>query len=152
MMISRKGMVTVVLMIIFLLLPVSVCGHPPTGISMTYDKVSGVLTVTVNHTSEDLTLHFIERIDITVNDVFQDIVPWDMDESEVDLIATYNISLNDGDKVVAEAFCSEYGSMVSSLVVGDSGKEPSTPGFELLMFLGAVMLFFVIRKRRVSNT
>lgn len=139
-------------MLVLLMFQVSVYAHPPSSVKMIYDDVSGVLSVTVEHDSDDLTLHFIEHLDITQNGEQQDLVAYEWDENEQGLVATYNMSVVDGDEIVVEAWCSTKVSMLGTYVVGGTGSGDSTPGFDCIVFLGGVLVFFIVRKRWLSKT
>jgi len=140
------------LMLVLLMFQVSVYAHPPSSVKMIYNDVSGVLSVTVEHDSDDLTLHYIERMDITQNGEQQDLVAFEWDENEQGLVATYNMSVMDGDEIVVEAWCSIQGSMMETYVVGGTGAGDSTPGFDCIVFLGGILVFFIVRKRWLSKT
>ena len=152
---SRIGLFFCLVVGVMLMMQVSVCAHPPSNVSMTYDKVSGVLTIIVDHNSTDLSLHNIIRLEIVINEGHpEDIVAYNWDETEDGVVATYNISVVDGDWIYAEAFCSVDGRLAGELLVGaqSDGSGESTPGFDSIVFLGAVMLFLIIHKRQISRT
>lgn len=148
---SRIAVMVWCLMLVLLMFQVSVYAHPPSSVKMIYDEVSGVLSVSVEHDSDDLTLHYIERMDITQNGEQQDLVAYEWDENEQGLVATYNMSVMDGDEIVVEAFCSNQGSMLETYVVGGTGADDSTPGFGYIVFLGAFLVFFIVQKRWLSK-
>ena len=149
----KSGAVVWLCFVVLLSLQVSVGAHPPSEVSMIYDEVSGVLSVTVLHDSDDLTLHNINQLIIWQNDqVIENVTHFTWEEDEEKLVATYNISAIKGDKLEVEARCSIQGSLLGSIVVGGVGGDESTPGFEFVVVIGAVLVFLFVRKRGVSKT
>ena len=149
----KSGAIVGVCVVVLLSLQITVGAHPPSDVSMSYDKVSGVLSVTVLHDSDDLTLHNINQLIIWQNDqVMENVTHFTWEEDEEKLVATYNISAIDGDKIEVEARCSIQGSLLGSIVVGGTGGDESTPGFEFLIVIAAVLVFLLIRKRGISKT
>jgi hypothetical protein len=149
----RSGVLVCFGLVVLLGLQISVGAHPPSDVSMSYDKVSGVLSVTVMHDSDDLTLHNINQLIIWQNDqMMENVTHFTWEEDEEKLVATYNISAIDGDKIEVEARCSIQGSLLGSIVVGGTGGDESTPGFELVVVIGAILVFLLVRKRGVSKT
>ena len=149
---GKYGVFVGISLIGFLVVQGAVCAHPPSEVSLVYDKASGVLSVTVLHDSDDRTLHYIKDLFITVNGELQEKVPYDWDENEQGVVATYNISAIDGDEIVAEARCSIQGSLLNTIVVGGGGSSTSTPGFEVVFWVGALVIVFLMRKRVSSGT
>ena len=148
-----SGAVVCLCFVVLLGLQVSVVAHPPSDVSMVYDEVSGVLSVTVLHDSDDLTLHTINQLIIWQNDqLMENVTHFTWEEDEEKLVATYNISAINGDKIEVEARCSIQGSLLGSIVVGGTGGDESTPGFELMVVIGAVLVFLFVQKRGVSKT
>ena len=149
----KSGVIVWLCFVVLLSVQVSVGAHPPSDVSMIYDEVSGVLSVTVLHDSDDLTLHNINQLIIWQNDqLLENITHFIWEEDEEKLVATYNISAIDGDKIEVEARCSIQGSLLGSIVVGGTGGDESTPGFELGVVIGAMLVFVLIRKRGISRT
>jgi hypothetical protein len=149
----KSGALVCLCFVVLLGLQVSVVAHPPSDVSMSYDEVSGVLSVLVMHDSDDLTLHNINQLIIWKNDqVMENVTSFIWEEDEEKLVATYNISAIDGDKIEVEARCSISGSLLGSIVVGGTGGDESTPGFEVIIVVAAVLVFIGFRKQGVSNT
>lgn len=149
----KRGAIVCLCVVVLLSLQVSVGAHPPSDVSMIYDEVSGVFSVTVLHGSDDLTLHNINQLIIWQNDqLMENVTHFTWEEDEEKLVATYNISAIDGDKIEVEARCSIQGSLLGSIVVGGTGGDESTPGFELMIVMGAVLVFLLVRKWGVSRT
>jgi hypothetical protein len=129
----------------------SVCAHPPSEVVLAYDSTSGVLSVTVKHNTDDITLHYIEQLDILVNGGLLDITHQLWEENETGLVATYNVSALDGDKIEVEARCSIQGSKLGSIIVGATDDGEGTPGFEMVFVVGIILVFCLVRRRLYSK-
>ena len=151
---SRIGIFACVLAVVLVMMQACVTAHPPSDVSLSYDKVSGVLTVIVEHDSDDITIHNIRLLMITINEAPpEDIVPFNWDENEEGVVATYNISVSDGDWVYGEAICSINGVAYAELEIGAESDDTSssTPGFEGIVLFGAVLCIFLVRRLIVSR-
>ena len=133
-----------------------VSAHDPESVSIAYSIESGVLSVNVVHDSEDRTLHYIERVRISVNGVEttgneSSLLDWD--ENEEGVVASYTLSATLGDEIVVEVFCTEGGMNSAKLVVGASSNDSgsSTPGFEIGVVLAAVLFLYLYGKQFIGR-
>ncbi|MBU0497906.1 MAG: hypothetical protein KKC68_03295 [Candidatus Thermoplasmatota archaeon] len=132
----------------------SVWAHPPSSIEVSYEVTSGLLVINVAHNSNDITIHNIARLSIlrNGNEIPEGEIrlnSWGEDSEG--LIATYNLSVTQGDDIVVVAECSEYGLLSGKIVVdmtnGGNGSNTSTPGFELVVVVGALLFVWVVKRR-----
>jgi len=159
-MILKSQLCKYIILLVVVSFCVGVCGdgvlaHPPQRVELSYEPVTSQLTVNVVHDSDDLSLHYIDRLELRKNDVEMNVSEavlnnWEQDEQG--LLASYNISVTEGDEIMVVAYCTVAGSQSNSIVISfgnNDDENSSTPGFEgVLCLVAVVFVGFLMWRRR----
>jgi hypothetical protein len=93
--------------------------HPPSNIIITYDPQSRMLTATIKHNVQDPREHFIVKVAVRVNqsNTIEQKLP--MQESLDSQVVAYRLpDIITGDTIAVAAYCSEFGQLEKSIVIG----------------------------------
>ncbi|MHA1198668.1 MAG: hypothetical protein ACTSQF_04875 [Candidatus Heimdallarchaeaceae archaeon] len=114
----------------------AVQAHSPTNIVIDYNFDTNVLTVTVNHAVSEPDTHYINQIDVWVNDILNTTEMYSRQFSTAYQIDTFNITANHGDVIKIKAHCNVSGSLISEFTL----QDPVIPEFGMLLPL----IFFIL--------
>ena len=161
----RKGLVLLGLLSVLLLASQSTVAeaHTPGPITLDYDSSSGILTVTVTHSTSDVNSHYIYEIVVQKNSVQVDIETYTSQGETSGVTETFTITAVDGDVLSATAKCSVSGQITGQTTV--TGTETTsttttttttTPDYTsiaiitagLIMAMGIVLIVVLVTKRR----
>ena len=96
----------------------AVWSHPPSSISLAYEKADGMLTITAPHSVSDPKTHFIREFDIFVDGEKVHTITVSSQKDEKEAAAAWNAgSLAKGAVVEVEALCNKFGKMKEKLIV-----------------------------------
>ncbi len=107
-----------VLVVLFGMVTLTGFAHPPKSPVLSYDPASGILTVGITHGVSNASKHYIERVEVLVND--QSVVEktYTTQPSEKEWTLTLEVgALKAGDKVKVKASCNVIGSGSGTLDV-----------------------------------
>jgi desulfoferrodoxin (superoxide reductase-like protein) len=113
------GVFAVLMLVALKHFPTSVSAHSPSGIELNYDSETNTLSVDVTHSVSDTNTHYIEEIEIFLNDVLEEEKTYTSQESTSSMSDTFIIEATDGDVIKVKAYCNQFGSYEQSLVIGD---------------------------------
>ncbi|MCE7741041.1 MAG: hypothetical protein GOP50_01160 [Candidatus Heimdallarchaeota archaeon] len=103
--------------------------HSPASIEIEYNFDTDILTVRVNHIVSDPDTHYINQIDVWVNDVFNTTETYSRQFETTFQIDTFNITANQGDVIKIKAFCNVSGSLIDEFTL----QDPAIPEFGILL-------------------
>lgn len=128
----------------------SVCAHAPSTMILTYDTETQDLQVTISHQVSSPTNHYIQSIEIKKNEQMYNISTYTEQPTTNSFSYTYKINATAGDVIEVYALCNQGGSKTAQYTVGQTtnGNDTSTPGFELLLFFGAVLIGLILLRRK----
>jgi desulfoferrodoxin (superoxide reductase-like protein) len=106
--------------------PRSVNAHSPSGITLDYDTETNTLSVDVNHDVSNPNTHFIEKIEVYLNDVLEEERTYTSQETASSKSDTFNIEAIAGDVFKVIAYCNQFGSYEQSLVISDGTTTEET--------------------------
>ena len=129
-------------------------GHSPSGMSLVYHTSTEILDVTITHSVSNLQTHFVESVDIFINDVLNHSEDYTSQPSNT-FTYNYNINATIGDTIKATAICNLGGSITSSITVSDGNNGNPTNNASIngacIFLIGLPLLSLVskyIYKRR----
>ncbi len=119
---------TALLIIGSMLIFTGVSAHGPQSMSIAYDLENGNLTVNISHIVVNPTLHYIEKVDVDINDINVLSQDYPSQPSNDAFSYYYDVAANPGDVINVTATCSVGGSAKETLKVpSDTPEEDSTP-------------------------
>ena len=118
--------------------------HSPSNIVIDYNFDSEILTVTVNHAVSDPDTHYINQIDVWINDVFNTTEYYTRQFETTYQIDTFNITASHGDTIKIKAHCNISGSLIDEFTL----QDPAIPEFGFLLPLAFFIFtgFYVDQK------
>jgi hypothetical protein len=146
--------IIIIMLLSLILSSVSVSAHSPSNMNLSYNMTIEELGVSIAHQVPNPNSHYVYNIVIKINGV-TNISQSYTSQPGSSFTYTYNIKALEGDTFEATALCNQGGSISKQLTVssGEVSKtdddDSSTPGFELILFMIAlIVLMIVIRKKR----
>ncbi len=129
-------------------LPRAATAHSPSGMTLSYDAESGILSVAITHQVADPNSHYVVRVEIKKNGASYLEQAYSAQPTNSIFEYNYNLTVEPGDLVEVSAFCVIGGSITRSIEIsGSSGPSPvggtpviSWPFHAVLMVLGFVLL------------
>jgi hypothetical protein len=119
--------------------------------TVSYNLETQDLRVTISHQVSDPEIHYISKVEIKKNDVVYNTSIY-VDQSDANSFSyTYKINATVGDTIEVTASCNQGGSKtVQHTVTKDNTdeEEKSTPGFELIFFIGAIVTSLILLRKR----
>jgi len=122
--------------------------HSPSSVDIVYNFTQGSLTVTVNHVVPDTSTHYIELIEIFVNDVLNQSQPYTEQTTTSYHQNSFTVLTNHGDVIKIIATCSISGSATKEFTALDPNSTDTTSATSILFAFLALVTGFIILKRR----
>ncbi len=120
---KKKILKTSLILFILLILATSIKANSPSSIDLSYDYDTKILDVKVFHNVADANTHFIETLDIYVNDVLNISQGFTNQNTTSYLEVSFSISVYYGDTIKVTAICNIAGSATSQITV----QAPTSP-------------------------
>jgi len=127
--------------------------HAPSTLTLSYTLQTQELRITITHQVADPTTHYIAKIEIKKNGATYNTTLYTEQPDPNSFSYSYPVNATIGDALDVTASCIQGGSKTTQYTITqdatNNGKNnSSTPGFELLIFLGAVLSgIFLLRKK-----
>jgi desulfoferrodoxin (superoxide reductase-like protein) len=99
-------------------------GHPPATVELNFDLETKILNVKVSHSINDVEKHFINKIEVYLNDELMVVQNFKKQKDNKMQEALY--FLNDataGNKIKVKATCSIFGSKTGEIVIEEQKEE-----------------------------
>ena len=111
------------LLISTLAMATTTLAHPPQDMTLEYDLNTSNLNVTIQHESPAPTIHYIEKVDIKLNDVLYD--SFEYTSQPTNDIFTYNYTVNGaiGDVIEVTSICKIQGSVTRTITITDPTQD-----------------------------
>lgn len=120
----RKIKYFIILMLVFTsTLSIAVTAHPPQGMTLDYDFETKILDVTISHNTPGPTVHFINRVDVEINDELYLSEDYDSQPTTDTFTYSYTVEAEIGDIIKVTAFCNIQGSITKSITVRDPNQD-----------------------------
>ena len=153
------------LQIVFCLLVLSnlttlATSHTPDYLDLSYNSDTTTLTATFTHPVADRTVHYVESVEIKLNETIIDTLYYTSQPDINEFSYEYNISVSEGDELYVTGFCNQGGSVFNYLLIGnstisetsrdvpnDNGNEtdPTIPGYNLsIVLISSMGIFFIV--------
>ena len=146
-----RSKITILLFLVVLIsMSYMVCAHAPTGITVSYNLETQDLRVTITHPVSDQTTHYIKEVKIEKNGVLYNTSLYDSQPDSNSFTYTYQINATTGDTIDVTASCIQGGSKTiqHTIAINNGESKKSTPGFEIIVLLGALVISLAILRRK----
>jgi len=146
----RCGITILLFFVTLISMPYTVYANAPSSMTVSYNLETQDLLVTITHPVNDLTTHYIKEVKIEKNGVLYNTSLY---ESQPDLNSftyTYTVNATIGDTIDATASCIQGGSKTiqHTVAINNGEGKKSTPGFEIIVLLGALVISLAILRRK----
>ena len=121
--------------------------HSPSTVVLDFNFATQTLSVTVNHGVSDINTHYIETLEIFVNDVLNHTENYSSQTSTSSLVDSFAILALDGDIIKVIATCNIAGSLTGQVTV----QEQVVPEFNkslIVIPISAVLIIGLVLVRR----
>lgn len=104
-------------------LTTNVFAHPPLDMELDYNLDTSELSVTITHETPGPSIHYVNKVDIEINDVI--IISEDYTSQPTNNLFTYTYTVNAeiGDIITVIAYCNIQGSISRSITVRDPAQD-----------------------------
>jgi hypothetical protein len=146
----RRSVPILLFLVALISIPYTVCANAPSGTTVSYNLETQDLRVTITHPVSDQTTHYIKEVKIEKNGVLYNTSLYDSQPDSNSFTYTYQINATTGDTIDVTASCIQGGSKTiqHTVVINNGESKKSTPGFEVIVLLGAVVISLVILRRK----
>ena len=119
----RTHIIIGMLLISTLAMATTTLAHPPQDMTLEYDLNTSTLNVTIRHESPAPTVHYIEKVDIKLNDVLYD--SFDYTSQPTNDVFTYSYTVTGviGDIIEVTSFCNIQGSVTRTITITDPAQD-----------------------------
>lgn len=144
----------VLIFLLFTLSSTSANAHSPSDMNLNYNITTKELNVSITHQVSNPNTHYVNNIVIKINGETNISKDYTSQPGSSFTYTYENFEATKDDVIEVAAFCNQGGSISRQLTVtsgeaSQSDDDRSTPGFELILFMVAlIVLMFVIRKKR----
>jgi hypothetical protein len=145
----RHSAVFLFCIIVVVVLPYSVCANAPSGLTVSYNLETQELSVTITHQVSDPTTHYIYKVEIQKNGADYNTSLYTSQPDPNSFTYIYNVNATTGDVITVKASCIQGGSKSIQYTVSSTNNgKSSTPGFEMIALIGALLISIILLRRR----
>jgi len=128
----------------------TVCANAPSGMTVSYNLETQDLRVTITHPVNDQTTHYIKEVKIEKNGVLYNTSRYDSQPDLNSFTYTYQVNATTGDIIDVTASCIQGGlkTIQHTVAINNGESKTSTPGFEVIILLGAVLITLTMLRRK----
>jgi hypothetical protein len=133
----------------------TVSGHSPSTLTVAYDLETHNLRITISHQVNDPTDHYISKVEIKKNGAIYNTSLYTEQPNANSFSYNYVVNATIGDTIEVFALCNQGGSKTTQYTITQGGAnndepETSTPGFELFIFLAALIMSIILVRKNVN--
>lgn len=123
---------------------------PPSNMTVSYNIETHELQVTITHQVSNPITHYIHEVKIVKNGALYNTSLYDSQPDPNSFTYSYQVNATTGDTIDVTATCIQGQSLTiqHSIAANDGGSKKSTPGFEVIVLLGAIVISLTIFRRR----
>jgi hypothetical protein len=134
----------------FIAMPYTVPANAPSSMTIAYNLETQDLRVTITHPVNDQTTHYIYEVKIEKNGVLYNTSFYDSQPDQNSFTYTYKVNATTGDIIDVTASCIQGGSKTiqHTIAINNDESKKSTPGFEVIILLGAVLITLTMLRRK----
>jgi hypothetical protein len=131
-------------------MPYTVCANAPSGMTVSYNLETQDLQVIITHQVSDQTTHYIYQVKIEKNGVPYNTSLYDSQPDLNSFTYTYQVNATTADIIDVTASCIQGGSKTiqHTIAINNDESKKSTPGFEVIILLGAVLITLTMLRRK----
>ena len=134
--------------------------HTPDYLDLSYNRDTTTLTATFTHPVADPNIHYINSVEIKLNDIVVDTISYTSQPITDEFSYEYSLSASEGDELIVTGICNQGGSIFNYLLIGnttisetsrslpdDNGNEtdPTIPGFNLsIVLISSMGIIFIV--------
>ena len=146
----RRGVPVLLFLVAFIVMPYTVCANAPSGLTDSYNLETQDLRVTITHPVSDQTTHYIYVVKIEKNGVLYNTSLYDSQPDLNSFTYTYQVNATTSDIIDVTASCIQGGSKTiqHTIAINNGESKKSTPGFEVIILLGAVLITLTMLRRK----
>jgi hypothetical protein len=130
-------------------IPTPVNANAPSALTVSYNLETQTLQATITHPVSDTITHYIYKVEIKKNGVIYNTSTYTSQPDSNSFTYSYKINVTSSDTLDVTASCIQGGSKTIQYAIGTNNGESkkSTPGFELIIALGATALMFLCDRK-----
>lgn len=133
----------------------TVSAHSPSTLTVAYDLENQNLRITISHQVNDPTDHYISKVEIKKNGAIYNTSLYTEQPNANSFSYNYAVNATIGDTIDVVASCNQGGSKTTQYTItqGETNNDEnntSTPGFELLIFLAALITSTILLRKKVN--
>ncbi|MFO7676985.1 MAG: hypothetical protein R6V50_01175 [Thermoplasmatota archaeon] len=120
---TKTYIVITMLLLSTILFAVPTLAHPPQDMVLDYNLTTSELNVTITHDTPATTLHYINKVEIRVNDILILSEEYTSQPTNNVFTYTYIVEAEIGDVISVTAYCNIQGSITRSITVRDPTQD-----------------------------
>ena len=146
----RRSALFIICSLLLIALVQIVGATPPSDMTISYNLETHELQVTITHPVSNPTTHYIHEIKIVKNGVLYNTSLYDSQPDPNRFTYSYQVNATTGDIIDVTATCIQGQSLTiqHSIAANNGGSKKSTPGFEMIILIGAVLIILAILRRK----
>ena len=127
--------------------------HSPSTLTATYNLDIQELRITISHQVQDPIIHYIFKVQIKKNGADYNTSVYSSQPDPNSFLYTYKVNATAGDTIEVTASCIQGGTKTTQYIIAqdntdNTDNDTSTPGFELIILLGAIIAgILIVRKK-----
>ena len=131
-------------------IPTPVHANAPSALTVAYNLETQTLQVTITHPVSDTITHYIYKVEIKKNGVVYNTTTYTSQPDPNSFTYTYHVNATTGDTLDVTASCIQGGSKTIqyAIATNNGDNKKSTPGFEMILFIGVVIITITILRRK----
>ncbi|NHK31377.1 MAG: hypothetical protein FK730_08505 [Asgard group archaeon] len=146
---SFKIVLVIIAVVVFLsFIPKFAKAHSPNTMNVNYNTQIDTLTVTINHSVNDNTTHYVNLVEIWINDQINVTQSYTSQPSLNEFTYTYNINASISDEIKVKASCNQGGSITRIITAGETPTESVPASFVCMTILGLLVVGGFIRRKK----
>jgi hypothetical protein len=146
----RCGVPIILFLMASIAIPYTVCANAPSAMTVSFNLETQDLRVTITHPVNDQTTHYIYEVKIEKNGVLYNTSRYDSQPDLNSFTYTYPVNATTGDIIDVTASCIQGGlkTIQHTVAINNGESKTSTPGFEVIILLGAVLITLTMLRRK----
>jgi hypothetical protein len=128
----------------------TVSANAPSNMTVSYNLETQELMVNITHPVVDTLNHYISQVTIEKNNIVTNTTTYTTQPQTDSFTYTYLVNASIGDTLVVTTSCIQGGSKTieHTIDANNGGTKTSTPGFEIIILLGAILISLIIVRRK----
>jgi hypothetical protein len=133
-----------------------VSAHSPSDLKINFDSETKIIDATVTHQVSNPDVHYIYKIEVRINGELYKTFDYTSQPGTTFSYDLDGIEANVNDTIQVKALCNQGGELSRQLTVSEkngesTGDGDSTPGFEFLVFITALIMVFILLRKKFKH-